>query len=266
MNHSFEINTEFLSKFKATEEAVIGIGSTAKVVLATSVDEPDVKFAVKKFTLYKVNAAGKRVSEDSIVARNFYKEVEIMKRLKNPSVIQLVATVTTHKYLAIVMPYCRKGALSVLLPSLTDVQQTRFSIQLTEAVKYLHTKNVIHGDIKPPNVLVDGHDHALLADFGLSRVVPNKMVELVVDYGTRSFRAPETFRQLRVNPFKADVYSLGVTLWSIALKKTAFFWIDYKEEITKATLVPIRLRKVVLLLLQEDPNKRPSATDILLDL
>ncbi|RUS85924.1 hypothetical protein EGW08_006327, partial [Elysia chlorotica] len=99
--------------------------------------------------------------------------------------------------------------------------------QVADAVHYLHSKNIVHGDIKPANILLSGEDQAVLSDFGLSKCVPNQRVEIFMNYGTRGFMAPEIFGDSRVNPFKVDMYALGVTLWSMALKKRPAPSIDY---------------------------------------
>ncbi|CAL1538885.1 unnamed protein product, partial [Lymnaea stagnalis] len=122
-----------------------------------------------------------------------------MKRLRHPNVMSIVSAVRTPLYLAIVMPYCCKGALSYLIPTLMLSQQRKLMKQITRAVEYLHRHNIVHGDIKPHNVIIDDNGNALLSDFGLSRAVPNQRVEIFVDFGTQAYRAPETLGEDRVN-------------------------------------------------------------------
>ena len=71
-------------------------------------------------------------------------------------------------------------------------------------MKYLHQKKIVHGDIKPNNILLSADDQAVLTDFGLSRCVPNHNVQLFVDYGTRGYMAPETDGGARVSPFSVS--------------------------------------------------------------
>ncbi|XP_059179635.1 hormonally up-regulated neu tumor-associated kinase homolog B-like [Physella acuta] len=262
----YEIDRDFFEEFDAFEGKTIGRGSSGMVVLATSFEEPYVQRAVKKFALHGIHTDDEEAEEDSTVIRNFFKEVSIMRRVSNTNIMPLIASVKTPFYLAIVMPYCPKGDLSRLLVELSTSDQQKYSRQITTAVEYLHSKNIIHGDLKPLNVLIDEHDNALVSDFGLSRAVPNKTVEIFMNFGTMSYRAPETFLAERVNPFKADLYSLGVTLWAIALKKKPKKWMDYVEEITSASHLPPFTRTVIVSLLNTDPKKRPNASQILEDL
>lgn len=82
--------------------------------------------------------------------------------------------------------------------------------QLLKGIKYIHSANVLHRDLKPPNILIDARCNVKITDFGLARTrvgVEAHMTEYVV---TRYYRAPE----LLVNN---QDYSTAVDVWSLGL-------------------------------------------------
>ncbi|XP_059179645.1 aurora kinase A-like [Physella acuta] len=261
-----DLDGDFFIEFQIHEGPVLGRGSSGEVVLATFIKHPQYRRAVKKFPLTGADAQGDDAEEDARVRRNFQREVQMMKQLHHPNIMPLVAYVKTPRYLALIMPYCPKGTLAKMLTTLVPALQARYMRQVTEAVEYLHNRNIIHGDIKPQNVLISDDDTALLSDFGLSRAVPHRMVEMFVHFGTTTYRAPETFSDDRVNPFKTDLYSLGVTLWAIALKRKPKLDIPFVRELELATHVPLKYRSVIESLLHINPAERPTATHVLEDM
>lgn len=97
--------------------------------------------------------------------------------------------------------------------------------QLLQAVAYLHSVNVLHGDISTNNVMFD-NDNAVLIDFGTAEVLPEGGVSTCT-IGTTPFAAPE--RSQRQSSFAADVFALGMTfaclaghfIWETAVNKCA---------------------------------------------
>ncbi|KAF0505214.1 calmodulin-dependent protein kinase [Gigaspora margarita] len=121
----------------------------------------------------------------------------------------------------------------------------QFAIQLVEAVKWLHTHKIVHGDLHPNNILIHG-ETLKLADFGLSRRVieasrsqtTNEVFGVVPFIDPQCFTAKQsqdgTFRRLK-NNMKSDIYSIGVILWEISSEKQPF-----KNEDTAALLPRIK--------------------------
>jgi serine/threonine protein kinase len=146
------------------------------------------------------------------------------------------------------------------------------------ALAHAHEAGVLHNDIKPANLLLDGNGNVIVTDFGIGRrtaVEADKAEEHQV--GTLRYMAPE--RLLGKCDVRSDVYSLGVTLYELVTQTPAFAADDRRqlmEMIVKSQFVPLRqlspliprpLETIILNAMQADPNDRyPSAASVASDL
>ena len=94
----------------------------------------------------------------------------------------------------------------------------RYFKQLMDGVQYIHQRGILHGDLKPKNLLVDSGDNLMIADFGLSLVYGTYSgIKLSVTgvFGTRAYQAPEFFDRPEESPKNCeaiDVWSCGIIL------------------------------------------------------
>lgn len=111
-----------------------------------------------------------------MISTNYLKyvmsELNILKQLHHPFLIQLHFAFQTPYYLYLVLDYCGRGDLArymtrgVVLDELT----AKFIIaEIILAIEYLHEKNIIYRDLKPENIIIDDEGYIKLIDFGLSK-------------------------------------------------------------------------------------------------
>ena len=81
---------------------------------------------------------------------------------------------------------------------------------------YLHFQGVAHFDLKPDNILIGPEDTAVIADFGVSRIMKEDAHSVSGSPGTPTYTAPEAYGDVKYDPFLADVWSFGVTLHAMA--------------------------------------------------
>ncbi len=85
-------------------------------------------------------------------------------------------------------------------------------LQITQAILHLHNRNMVHGDVKPENLLLtsgDSMSNIKLCDFGMARVVGNKGFQVDYSIGTFDYWAPEIVRK--------QVVGLGIDLWALGV-------------------------------------------------
>ncbi|KAJ5073774.1 serine/threonine protein kinase [Anaeramoeba ignava] len=152
--------------------------------------------------------------------KEFHNEIKLAMKLDHPSIVRIYGIVEMDSMLGIVMDYAGEGDLKKRMHNLTFDEQIKFSLDIIEGIKFLHSNAIIHRDLKPENILISGNKPKI-SDFGVSRVREHTMK---VTKTTNSFRysAPELFNEGNEYDTSCDIYSLAMILYSIFAKKEPF--------------------------------------------
>lgn len=189
--------------YKFTE--VIGQGGFSKVFKVTNI-KFGTEFVAKVL----------HVRDEAKVSSSwetFDSEVSNLLSLDHPHIIRLYDHFHEGSDFVIILELCEQGSLSdEIKQNVNGLPLERFKVvarQVCESLAYCHSKNIAHHDIKPQNILIDQYGRAKLADFGLS--LKSEDGELSTQFaGSLIFIPPEIFKKKAHDPFKADVWSLGV--------------------------------------------------------
>ncbi|KAG5245259.1 inactive receptor kinase [Salix suchowensis] len=103
-------------------------------------------------------------------------------------------------------------------------QRLKVAVDVARCLLYLHDRGMLHGNLKPANVLLDGPDYnSRLTDYGLHRLMtPAGIAEQILNLGALGYRAPELDNASKPAPtFKADVYAFGVILMELLTRRSA---------------------------------------------
>ncbi|KAL4800975.1 kinase-like domain-containing protein [Aspergillus venezuelensis] len=150
-------------------------------------------------------------------------EIDLLQGLHHPNIVQYLGTTADDQYLNIFLEYVPGGSIATMLKQYNTFQEPlikNFVRQILAGLSYLHSKDIIHRDIKGANVLVDNKGGIKISDFGIS-----KRVEASTVLGSRAssggghihrpslqgsvyWMAPEVVRQT-AHTKKADIWSLG---------------------------------------------------------
>jgi serine/threonine protein kinase len=143
------------------------------------------------------------------------RELEVSSTIRHPCILPFVGFWLVPNF-SIVTQYMSGGSLFHRLHSrgrqLNPTQSTIIALGIAEGMEYLHSKRLIHRDLKSLNVLLDENHHPKIADFGLSRTWGDSV--MTQNVGTKRWMAPEVVRGENYDE-KADVYSFGIVLWEL---------------------------------------------------
>jgi len=246
----------------------IGKGSYSNIYKARSLAEPDLQIAVK------VSAkSGQRART------NFNSAVFSLRRLQHPNIIRLYHAQETSQYFYEIMEHVQRP--STTLTAILTKPEYKFTgdmiapvaAQLISALAHMHAQRVGHRDIKPDNILVNPHSlQVTIIDFGFA----TSTLELCNDFcGSPIFAAPEV---LSFQPFQvdlADLWSLGVVIYTMCFGDYPFPAQDIQELTLKVTRQPLQfpaniasaavrqMQPFVTALLQKVPTQRASAASLL---
>ncbi|XP_029051318.2 calcium/calmodulin-dependent protein kinase I-like isoform X2 [Osmia bicornis bicornis] len=142
------------------------------------------------------------------------REVEIMRRLQHPRLIQLYDAIDTGKQIHVILELIEGGELFERVIDddfvLTERSCTVFMRQICEGIEFIHRQNILHLDLKPENILclTKEGNRIKIIDFGLAREYDPKK-KLQVLFGTPEFVAPEVVNFDQIG-FGTDMWSIGV--------------------------------------------------------
>ncbi|XP_073333501.1 serine/threonine-protein kinase NIM1 [Pagrus major] len=153
---------------------------------------------------------------DSQAQRLLSREISSMEVLRHPNVVYLYEVVEMPSRLYLVLEYAGGGDLHNKICNegkLSDNASKITFAQILSAIKYMHSINVIHRDLKAENVLFTSSGCVKVADFGFSTQVSNRNDALDTFCGSPPYAAPELFRDECYQGPPVDVWAMGVLLF-----------------------------------------------------
>jgi tetratricopeptide (TPR) repeat protein len=164
---------------------------------------------------------------DHVVAR-FRREAETAARLDHPNIVPIYRVgETADGFPFYTMKYAPAGSLLQARGLLLNPprQSAALMVKVARAVHFAHQKGVLHRDLKPGNILLDGHGEPLVSDFGLARceATSSYLTRSLASFGTPGYIAPEQADgpAAQLTP-AADVYSLGAILFELLTGRPPF--------------------------------------------
>ncbi|WVZ95584.1 hypothetical protein U9M48_041328 [Paspalum notatum var. saurae] len=200
-----------------------------------------------------------------------------IERVKHENILQFYGACTKHPYYCIVTEYMPGGNLYDFLHKQNNfldlVTIIKIAISISKGMDYLHQNDIIHRDLKTANLLI-GHDQVIkIADFGVARH-GSQEGQMTAETGTYRWMAPEIINH---KPYdnKADVFSFAIVLWELATSKVPYDNLTPLQAAlgvrqglrldVPASVHPI-LSKMIQRCWDEDPDVRPTFTEIIVEL
>jgi DNA-binding beta-propeller fold protein YncE/predicted Ser/Thr protein kinase len=187
----------------------------------------------------------------------FLRESRLAAKLEHPGVVPVYDAREEDGELIVAMRLIEGGDLRRLIDRDGPLEPARAIAllgQIADALDAAHAAGIVHRDVKPHNILVEG-EHAYLSDFGLAKAYEGGSVSSASIVGTVEYMAPEQWRGERVGP-AADVYALGCVLYE-ALTGIAPF---ARKEADAEPELPKGIDDVIERAVAKDPERRfPTA-------
>lgn len=239
---------------------VIGQGGMGIVYLAIDKQLNEVPRAIK--------TVRPEILVDPRGVRQLKREAKAALRLSHPNIVNVFHYEEWQGTAFVVMEFVEGFSLAELIAEreqLTSEEFLSVAKDVCEALEYAHQAGVIHQDIKPSNIFIDGDGAAKLADFGIARVTKDATTRLtgVMPSGTLVYMSPELLRGGQPS-FAGDIYSLGVTFYEMMAGEPPFIRGDIYRQHQEVAPAPIegidrQLCWAVLSGLEKDPADRPES-------
>jgi eukaryotic-like serine/threonine-protein kinase len=258
------LNTLFDGRYRIVRK--LGTGGMANVYLA----EDEVLGRRVAIKILNDRHAG----DDQFVER-FRREAKNAASLSHPNIVSIYDRGEAEGTYYIAMEYLDGRSLKELIvargPAPVNVA-IEYARQILAAIRFAHRHGIVHRDIKPHNVLVDGEGRLKVTDFGIARAGASQMTEAGSIIGTAQYLSPEQAKGAPVDQ-TSDLYSVGVVLYELLTGVVPFSG-DTPVEIAmkhlsnvpeppsaKRAEVPRELDLVVMRALAKDPGDRYQSAE-----
>jgi serine/threonine-protein kinase len=158
----------------------------------------------------------------------FLEEAKLQARFRHPSLVRVTDIVSEPGIAGLVMDYLEGETLEHRLDRapIKITEAVRWAYQATGALSYIHTRGVVHRDVKPGNLFVEqvtGQGTQIrLMDFGIAKVHTTQRTRTAVAMGTPAYMSPEQVKAAKHVDARSDIFSLGAVLYEMLTGRLAF--------------------------------------------
>lgn len=221
-----------------------------------------------------------KAEEDPTFIESFKREAQSAARLNSLNIVGVYAFGESEGQPYLVMELVQPDSLDKMMKDgpMDAATVLKIGRQVAQGLKAAAEQGLVHGDVKPENILINEARDAKLADFGIAALAGAKAAANNEVWGTPYYIAPETLRRQKVD-LRADIYSLGATLYH-AIAGVPPFEGETAVDVMKARLLgaarplqevaphcPENLAKIVMRMLEAEPMRRyPNYDSLIADI
>lgn len=232
----------------------IGAGGNGEVYSATTENDTN-EYAVK--ILVNFNEAKKQ---------RFLNEINFCEKCHHKNVLKVLGHSEFKNKPCYIMQRFPKTLKDIINDEQDYLKLLLYSLELCEAVQYVHEKNIIHRDIKPENIFIDKNSNIVLADFGISHFDDSTLTKTNEWLGNKSYAAPEQLLKGKTQSVTkaCDIYAVGAIINEMFTKEkpsgSKFRTISEIEPILST------LDDLIYRCMLQNPIERPTIDEILIEL
>lgn len=223
----------------------------------------------------------KEVLKSKIKISDYFQEAQVLYASRHPNIVAINYACQDQDKIYVCMPFYTNGTINDKLDktNITPRELIRYSINFLSGLHHIHSKSLMHFDIKPNNIMLSDRDEAMLSDFGLAQHIdPKGFASQGKHYGIHM--PPEAFSTKQFN-LTYDIYQAGITMYRMAVgsmqfsKEVAELLSDPSQSVAKIKSgnfpkknyqhhIPKPLRTIINKCLSVSPSDRyQSALDVL---
>lgn len=207
------------------------------------------------------------------LAKQLRREIEIHTNLKHKNILRMYGYFHDQKNVYLILEYAGKGEVYSLLEQngkFNEKMAANFIYQVTNALIYMQSENIIHRDIKPENLLLGCDNQIKISDFGWA--VKNRDGRRLTYCGTPQYLAPEMYEKT-LHDSTVDIWCLGILCYEFLVGETPF---DFKNKTTAETyqivknlkfqlpdFLSLEAKDFIRRVLRADPKERMQLKDVL---
>ncbi len=214
---------------------------------------------------------------DQPLAERFHREMLAIRKLSHPNIVTFLDAGEIQGRAYFCTEFIPGQALSEVLAQrgiLNELKALGFVRDISYALFHAHANGLVHRDVKPENIIIDKAGKARLTDLGLVKLTTSdtRLTESGIAVGTPHYIAPEQARGARVIDGRADLYSLGATLFHLLCGRPPFdgnaaavmrdhVFTDPPDPHAFNPQMSIQSRNLILKLMSKEPVKRVQSAD-----
>lgn len=195
----------------------VGVGTYAKVITA---------YSAKERNIVAIKIISKLTTSTTFKRKFLHREIDVVRGLNHPNIIKYYRSIETTHRIYIIMEYAKNGSLLDMVRRenyFSEAKARHVYHQLIDALEYIHSRGIVHRDIKCENILFDDNDVLKIIDFGFASCYKESRRAMSETYcGSRAYCCPELLKQKPYQPHSADIWASGVVLFAMVYGKLPY--------------------------------------------